>query len=227
MQSKPEYHRCAADGAKCSSDVKDLALDRRAFLRRAALLGAAGVVMLSPTAWAARARGGDSSRKRLVVVFMRGAVDGLSVVVPYGEPNYYDSRPTLAIARSGGDGAVVDLDGFFGLHPALATLEPQWRDGTLAFVHACGSPDPTRSHFDAQDYMESGTPGVKSTADGWMNRVLAVMPGTASPTEARSGAASTRKRKLPRTRAWSSATSTRIVMSRCPWRPCPRAGTGR
>ena len=76
--------------------------------------------MLSPTAWAARALGGDLSRKRLVVVFMRGAVDGLNVVVPYGEPNYYDSRPTLAIARSGGDGAVVDLDGFFGLHPALA-----------------------------------------------------------------------------------------------------------
>ena len=115
---------------------------------------------------------------------MRGAVDGLNVVVPYGEPNYYDSRPTLAIARAGGDGAVIDLDGFFGLHPALATLEPQWRDGTLAFVHACGSPDPTRSHFDAQDYMESGTPGVKSTGDGWMNRVLAVMPGQASPTEA-------------------------------------------
>ena len=134
-------------------------LDRRAFLRRAALLGAAGVVMLSPTAWAARALGGDSSRKRLVVVFMRGAVDGLNVVVPYGEPNYYDSRPTLAIARAAATARVVDLDGFFGLHPALASLEPQWRDGTLAFVHACGSPDPTRSHFDAQDYMESGTPG--------------------------------------------------------------------
>jgi uncharacterized protein (DUF1501 family) len=90
---------------------------------------------------------------------MRGAVDGLNLVVLYGEPNYYDARPTLAIPRAGGDGAVADLDGFFGLHPALAALEPQWRDGSLAFVHACGSPDPTRSHFDAQDYMESGTPG--------------------------------------------------------------------
>ena len=181
MESEREGNRCCDEGARHETSVT---LDRRAFLRRAALLGAAGVVMLSPTAWAARTLGGDSSRKRLVVVFMRGAVDGLNVVVPYGEPNYYESRPTLAIARAGGDGAVVNLDGFFGLHPALASIEPQWRDGTLAFVHACGSPDPTRSHFDAQDYMESGTPGVKSTGDGWMNRVLAVMPGKASPTEA-------------------------------------------
>src|ERR1700739_3935331 len=165
--------RCADDNAQSENAVtgpKRVALDRRAFLRRAALLGAAGVVMLSPDAWAARALGGDSSRKRLVVVFMRGAVGGLSVVLPYAEPNYYDSRPTLALAGAGGDGAVINLDGFFGLHPALATLQPQWNDGTLAFVHACGSPDPTRSHFDAQDYMESGTPGVKSTGDGWMNR---------------------------------------------------------
>jgi len=167
---------------RCAQGAPATTMNRRAFLGRAAALGAAGVVILSPTAWAARALGGDSSRKRLVVVFMRGAVDGLSVVVPFGEPNYYDSRPTLAIGR--GDGAAINLDGFFGLHPALVSLEPQWRDGTLAFVHACGSPDPTRSHFDAQDYMESGTPGVKSTADGWMNRVLAVMPGKASPTEA-------------------------------------------
>jgi uncharacterized protein (DUF1501 family) len=187
---KREDDRCcdkdarAERGAAGATGKTDLALDRRAFLRRAAILGAAGVVMLSPTAWAARALSGDSSRKRLVVVFMRGAVDGLNVVVPYGEPKYFDARPTLAIARAGSDGAVVDLDGFFGLHPALASLEPQWRDGTLAFVHACGSPDPTRSHFDAQDYMESGTPGVKATADGWMNRVLAVMPGKPSPTEA-------------------------------------------
>jgi uncharacterized protein (DUF1501 family) len=155
-ESKREGDRCCGDGARCATGV---ALDRRAFIRRTALLGAVGVVMLSPAAWAARALGGDSSRKRLVVVFMRGAVDGLNLVVPYGEPNYYDARPTLAIPRAGGEGAVVDLDGFFGLHPALAALQPQWRDGTLAFVHACGSPDPTRSHFDAQDYMESGTPG--------------------------------------------------------------------
>jgi uncharacterized protein (DUF1501 family) len=169
---------------QCCGNPSGPEFSRRAFIGRAAALGAAGVVMLSPSAWAARALSGDASRKRLVVVFMRGAVDGLSVVVPHGEPNYYDARPTLAIPRAGGDGGAIDLDGFLGMHPALAALEPQWRDGTLAFVHACGSPDPTRSHFDAQDYMESGTPGVKSTSDGWMNRVLAVMPGRASPTEA-------------------------------------------
>src|SRR5262249_24110133 len=82
------------------------------------------------------------------------------------------------------EGGVLDLDGFFGLHPALASMMPLWSDGTLAFVHACGSPDPTRSHFDAQDYMESGTPGIKSTRDGWLNRVLAELPGMHAPTEA-------------------------------------------
>ncbi len=184
MDIRHDGYRCCGEDTRQATGLEEPTLDRRAFLRRAALLGAAGVVMLSPTAWAARLPRSDTSRKRLVVVFMRGAVDGLNVVVPYGEANYYDSRPTLAIARAGGEGSVVDLDGFFGLHPALATLAPRWRDGTLAFVHACGSPDPTRSHFDAQDYMESGTPGVKSTADGWMNRVLAAMSDRPSPTEA-------------------------------------------
>jgi uncharacterized protein (DUF1501 family) len=172
------------DSDKRCTSVSGAGLSRRAFIGQAAALGAAGVVVLSRSAWAARAGSGDTSRKRLVVVFMRGAVDGLNVVVPHGEPNYYDARPTLAVPRAGSDGGAIDLDGFFGMHPALAALEPQWRDGTLAFLHACGSPDPTRSHFDAQDYMESGTPGVKRTSDGWMNRVLAAMPGRPSPTEA-------------------------------------------
>jgi uncharacterized protein (DUF1501 family) len=159
-------------------------LGRRDFLRAAAVLSAAGVFMIGPQAWAARALAGDTSRKRLVVVFMRGAVDGLNVVVPYGDSQYYEQRPTIAIPRSGGDRAVLDLDGHFGLNPALAAVMPMWQDGTLAFVHACGSPDPTRSHFDAQDYMESGTPGRKSTGDGWMNRVIAALPGAHGPTEA-------------------------------------------
>src|ERR1700721_4133015 len=104
----------------------------------------------------------------------------------FSEPNYYRLRPTIAIPqpRRGGTDAAIDLDGFFGLHPSLAPLEPLFRKDQLAIVHAAGSPDPTRSHFDAQDFMESGTPGVKATGDGWMNRVLAVMPGQASPTEA-------------------------------------------
>jgi uncharacterized protein (DUF1501 family) len=158
-------------------------IGRRQFIRGAAMLAAAGIVMIGPQAWAARAIAGDSNRKRLVVVFMRGAVDGLNLVIPYGDSQYYEQRPTIAIAR-GGDGGLVDLDGHFGLNPALASLMPMWRDGTLAFIPACGSPDPTRSHFDAQDYMESGTPGIKSTGDGWMNRVMAALPGTHSPTEA-------------------------------------------
>src|SRR5260370_730231 len=83
---------------------------------------------------------------------------------------------TIAIARRGGDGAVLDLDGHFGLNPALDAMMPYWSDGTLAFVHACGSPDPTRSHFDAQDNMETGTPGHSSTPDGWLNRTLAMLP---------------------------------------------------
>ncbi len=159
-------------------------IDRRSFLKRAALLSASGVIVLSPRAWAARAVTAGGSRKRLVTVFLRGAVDGLNVVVPHGDPAYYDARPTIAIGRARGESAMPDLDGFFGMHPALAPLIDSWRDGTLAFVHACGSPDATRSHFDAQDYMESGTPGLKSTLDGWMNRALAALPGAHPATEA-------------------------------------------
>src|SRR5215471_3901138 len=121
---------------------------RREFVRRAAILSAAGIVLLSPHAWAA---GTSADRKgRLVVVFLRGAVDGLNVVVPHGETAYYDARPTIAIGGLNTEGGVRDLDGFFGLHPALAPIVPLWSERTLAFVHACGSPDPTRSHFDAQ-----------------------------------------------------------------------------
>jgi uncharacterized protein (DUF1501 family) len=161
-------------------------LGRREFLRAAATVSAAGLVLLGTHAWAARSPNDHGNRPRLVVVFMRGAVDGLNVVVPYGDSQYYEQRPNIAIPRpgAGGDASALNLDGHFGLHPALAALMPQWNDGTLAFVHACGSPDPTRSHFDAQDYMESGTPGVRTTADGWMNRVLAVLPGFHGPTEA-------------------------------------------
>ena len=136
-------------------------------------------MLQSPHAWAARASA--DGKGRLVVVFLRGAVDGLNVVVPYADPAYYDARPTIAIGRLNTEGGVRDLDGFFGLHPALV---PLWNERTLAFVHACGSPDPTRSHFDAQDYMESGTPGIKSTHDGWLNRVLAQLPGGHAPTQA-------------------------------------------
>jgi uncharacterized protein (DUF1501 family) len=116
----------------------------------------------------AQATTAQAQGKKLVVVFQRGAADGLNIVVPHRENAYYQMRPTIAIQPN----QVIDLDGFFGLHPAMQPLKPLWDQHHLAIVHACGSPDPTRSHFDAQDYMESGTPGVKATNDGWLNRAL-------------------------------------------------------
>ena len=124
---------------------------------------------LARTAFAAP---GSARAKQLIAIFQRGAVDGLNMVVPFGENDYYRARPTIAISRPKTNDGAVDLDGFFGLNPRLANLKPLWDNRALAIVHACGSPDSTRSHFDAQDYMESGTPGVKSTGDGWLNRYL-------------------------------------------------------
>jgi len=115
---------------------------------------------------------GATRRKILVTIFQRGAVDGLNMIVPFGEREYYASRPSIAVQRPNAADGAVDLDGFFGLHPRMATLKPLWDAKQLAIVHACGSPDGTRSHFDAQDYMETATPGVKSTQDGWLNRYL-------------------------------------------------------
>jgi uncharacterized protein (DUF1501 family) len=120
----------------------------------------------------------SSGKKQLVVLFQRGAADGLNTVVPFGEQNYYRLRPSIAIPepRRGGADCAADRDGFFGLHPSRAPLEPLFRKNELAIVHAAGSPDPTRSHFDAQDFMESGTPGRKATEDGWLNRALETIP---------------------------------------------------
>lgn len=160
-------------------------MNRREFLKIAGLVPALTLQPLGNLGWAARVNNeAHTHRKRLIVVFLRGAVDGLNVVIPYNESTYYNGRPTIAIPASGGASALADLDGQFGLHPALASLMPLWRERSLAFVHACGSPDTTRSHFDAQDYMESGTPGVKKTPDGWLNRLLASLPGPHAPTQA-------------------------------------------
>jgi uncharacterized protein (DUF1501 family) len=148
-------------------------LSRRAFLKDGAFalvsLGFAPS-FLTRTAYA---QGRSGRPKQLIAIFQRGAVDGLNVVVPFGEDEYYRARPSIAIARPGAttDGA-IDLDGFFGFNPRLLPLKPLWDNHALAIVHACGSPDATRSHFDAQDYMETATPGVKSTGDGWLNRYL-------------------------------------------------------
>jgi uncharacterized protein (DUF1501 family) len=149
-------------------------MDRRIFLKSSAM---AMVGVGSTPLWLSRAlyaADAPSPRKKiLVAIFQRGAVDGLNVVVPHGEQRYYDLRPTIAVPRPDGTpDSAIDLDGFFGLHPSLKPLKPIYDAGKLAIVHAAGSPDPTRSHFDAQDYMESGTPGMKATGDGWLNRAL-------------------------------------------------------
>ncbi|ANM31723.1 hypothetical protein ABI59_22445 [Acidobacteria bacterium Mor1] len=127
---------------------------------------------LNPAAGITSHKTPDGKTKTVVVLFLRGAADGLNMVVPYRDPDYYKLRPSIAIPRPGKEGGALELDGRFGLHPALAPLRDLWREERLAIVHAAGSPDSTRSHFDAQDFMESGTPGVKSTRDGWMNRYL-------------------------------------------------------
>ena len=132
----------------------------------------------------AQGQSGEFSQKKLVVVMLRGAVDGLSVVAPYAEREYAASRPQIALAPPGAEDGLIKLNAMFGLHPSLAPLKRHWDGGQLAFVHASGSPDPTRSHFDAQDYFESGTPGRKSTPDGWMNRLLTALPGEPAPTKA-------------------------------------------
>jgi uncharacterized protein (DUF1501 family) len=156
-----------------------MAVRRRDFL---GLSAGASLLALGGTAWATST---DAGPKRLVIVLLRGAVDGLNVVVPYGEEAYYTARPTIAIARPGAENGALPLDERFGLHPALSGLLPLWQAKQMAFVHAAGSPDPTRSHFDAQLFIENGTPGRRGTADGWMNRLLAALPGLSrSPTEA-------------------------------------------
>jgi len=149
----------------------DVVFSRRLFLKN----GAFAFVSLgfAPSFMARTAIAASGRSRQLIAIFQRGAVDGLSVVVPYGESEYYRARPSIAIPRpNAGEGAAIDLDGFFGFNPRLQPLKPLWDARQLAIVHACGSPDSTRSHFDAQDYMESATPGVKSTADGWLNRYL-------------------------------------------------------
>jgi len=161
----------------CCEGVRAAKFSRRYFMKQG---GVALVGLSTMPAFLQRAVASTPGvgKKQLIVLFQRGAADGLNLVVPFAEPNYYRMRPSIAIPqpkRGGGD-AAIDLDGFFGLHPALAPLEPFFHKNQLAIVHAAGSPDPTRSHFDAQDYMESGTPGVKSTEDGWLDRAVGTIP---------------------------------------------------
>jgi uncharacterized protein (DUF1501 family) len=148
-------------------------ISRRVFLKDGAFALVSVGFAPSFLARTAFAEGRSARAKQLIAIFQRGAVDGLSLVVPFAENDYYRLRPTIALARPGsGSNASIDLDGFFGLNPRMASLKRLWDAKQLAIVHACGSPDSTRSHFDAQDYMETATPGVKSTGDGWLNRYL-------------------------------------------------------
>ncbi len=150
-----------------------MSITRRVFLRNSALavVGTASVPSFLTRAAFGTVDAGVRN-KRLVVIFQRGAADGLNIVVPHAEPQYYAMRPSINIPRN----AVLDLNGFFGLHPSLSAFQPLWQQRYLAIVHAAGSPDSTRSHFDAQDFMETGTPGVKATEDGWLNRTLRNLP---------------------------------------------------
>jgi uncharacterized protein (DUF1501 family) len=147
-------------------------VNRRVFLKNCALAMAG---FGSAPAWLARTmQAGQGKGKVLVAIFQRGAADGLNIVAPVGEKRYYELRPSIAVPGN----QAVELDGRFALHPSMAPLKPLWDEGQLAVVHATGSPDPTRSHFDAQDFMESGTPGLKSTRDGWLNRAIPSTKGS-------------------------------------------------
>ena len=182
----------------CDMHGRDLprrnAVTRRGFMKGGALalVGTSVIPSFLTRSIYAEMTTAAANRKKLVVIFQRGACDGLNVVVPYTEKNYYSMRPTIAIQPN----EVIDLNGFFGLHPQMAAFKPLYDQGHLAIVHAVGSPDPSRAHFDAQYYMESGTPGVKVTPDGWLNRALQTEPLTGKPSAFRAVALGT---EVPRT----------------------------
>jgi uncharacterized protein (DUF1501 family) len=165
---------------------------RRLFLKQGgialAALGASSAWnpgLLGRMALAADSARTSSGKKVLICVFQRGAADGLSMVVPHGDPFYYKYRQEIALARpghsgAGREGASLDLDGFFALHPALDAFLPLYKAGHLAIIHACGSPNASRSHFDMQDFMEAGVPADKSVHTGWLNRMIAQRPVAAA-----------------------------------------------
>ncbi len=151
-------------------------MKRREFLK---VSGLAAIPLISPRLVFGQNQG-SSANDVLVCVYQRGAADGLNLVPPHGDNNYYLNRPNIAVAKPGQPNGAIDLDGFFGLNPNMASLKSIYDSGDLAIVHAVGSPDPSRSHFEAQDFMEFGTPGVSTTADGWLNRYLSTLSEPAS-----------------------------------------------
>ena len=150
-------------------------MKRRNFVTAASLAAAGMLLPIGCNSWVAQ-QANASNDKRLVVVFLRGGVDGLNILVPHQTAEYYEARPTIAVPYPKQPNGAIDLDGYFGLNPRLKDLMPFWKQKQLAFVHSCGLPLVERSHFQAQDYLENGTPGVRNTNDGWMNRLLAQLP---------------------------------------------------
>jgi uncharacterized protein (DUF1501 family) len=162
-------------------------LNRREFLKAAALSSMIFLPGIKGWAFSQGTPETAGNTKKLIVILLRGGIDGLNVVVPYGDPNYYALRPTIAVSQPGTVNGVADLNGYFGLHPAMSALLPYWQDKSLAFVHASGSPNPTRSHFDAQDYMETGLLNGnygKYSSTGWLNRLISSIPNQHSPVQA-------------------------------------------
>ncbi len=166
-----------------------IAVDRREIMGRMAVMGLSALTAMGGAALLpsrVRAAALDTltakpatARDLLVPIFLRGAADCLNVIVPHGDPDYYTARPTIAIPRPNPNDptSAINLDGFFGLHPALHHLKPIWDNHQLALVHAAGSPDDSHSHFDAMQYMECGTPGNRLEPTGWLARHLQVTQG--------------------------------------------------
>ena len=163
--------------------MNQLDLNRREFLQMSGLAGVIGASRALFPRWMPQlafrspermqASAGNGPGDVLVNIFLRGGMDGLSVVAPVGDgADYYDARPTLALPEPGRTGGALDLNGHFGLHPALASLKEIYDEAHLAIVHATGSIDPSRSHFDAMHFMEAGTPGSKTIETGWIGRHL-------------------------------------------------------
>lgn len=158
-------------------------MKRRKILQQMALFTGSLIIPVGVNGWVSQSLGKTLSSKKLIVIFLRGGVDGLNIVVPHQENKYYDDRPTIALPQPNEKNGVLDLDGYFGLNPALKDLMPLWKKKELTFIHGCGLTTNTRSHFQAQFYMENGNPGNTKMMEGWMNRLLGIL-SEQNPTQA-------------------------------------------
>ena len=179
----PPTRTARADGYCCDEYAK-MAVTRRGLLGGAAALAGATTMVGGAVVTASPARAA-SAASVLVVVSLRGGADGLSLVVPHGDPGYYAARPGIAIPPL----PLLEKDSFFGLHPAMTDLVPLWQEGIVAAVHATGLPVANRSHFAAMEEMEDADPG-SSARVGWLNRLVSGTPGS-SPLQGFSAGTST------------------------------------